>query len=211
MWDAIIGGGLSALGSIGGGLFGGSNSGAKRLARAIQDATNFQKQVYGESTARLAPWVESGQGALPYMQQIAYNLEDSPLYSWRMGEFTDEMNKQLRARGLFNSGAGLAALTKGYNQIGAEEGDKKWDRLAYLSTSGLNAGSMTGNLGQSAANNMSGLAGQLSNVYRMEANNKRDAIQGLFSGLSGAYAGYQQNQARNEYMNLLKGLLLKQL
>lgn len=62
---ALIGGAIAGAGALGSGILGSSasKSAGNAQAQAAQYAANLQYQMYGQTAARLQPWVSAGQGA----------------------------------------------------------------------------------------------------------------------------------------------------
>jgi hypothetical protein len=159
----MIGGGISAGGSILSGMFG--SSGAKKQAAALRyQADKAQETAYEidrRQRADMAPFVGYGtkagdtlMGMLDGSQDVSSTLKASPLFQWQEQEGTRMLNRQLSARGAWNSGAGMETLARFSNQLVAEEGQRFYDRLFNLTTLGSNAAART-------ATNTASIGGQL--------------------------------------------------
>jgi hypothetical protein len=130
------------------------------------------------------------------------NLDDmvgqSSLYKFQQETGSRNINRQLRARGLYGSGAGLETLAKFETQLLGEEGERHMGRLFQLSTSGQQAGSQlstndmnTGNLLADIA--MKGGLNRASAAYQGDM-----SIAGMGQGIfdaagSGLMSGLQYN------------------
>jgi hypothetical protein len=202
----LIGGGLSAGGNILGSLFGGSSDSGD-LEEAIYAGIAEQRRQYDETVKRFQPYYEAGTGALPYMTDIAYNLETSPLYTWRLKEAQEANDKALAARGLYNSGAGLQLQSDTVNQLSAEESENKWNRLNTLAGYGSSAAANTASAGASSANTISNLYSTLGTAQNQASIADASQRSSLYSGLgalgAGTLTGYGQSLA---YQNTLKQL-----
>lgn len=172
-------GGSSALqmgGTIFGGLFGSSSE--KKRAAAIQAAgqqaasditaatnagVDFGKRNLRTARADLAPFKDMGATAgntllslLTGGSSLSGTLKGSDLFNFESELGSRNINRELAARGMYGSGAGLETLARFNNQLVGEEGQRLVDRLFNLTGVGANAASnmasVTGNMGSSLAN-----------------------------------------------------------
>lgn len=148
----LAGSAISAGGSIFGGIFG--SSAAKQQAAAIREAAEIASRTALEIDTRqrtdLAPFRQYGvtagdtlMGMLTGGKDVSAALQESPLYKFQSELGTRDLNRQLSARGLYNSGAGLETLVRFSNQLVAEEGQRFYDRLYNLTALGSNAAART--------------------------------------------------------------------
>jgi len=181
-----------AVGSITGPLFGVND--AKDTAKDAAAATwynNFlarksQKNMYDESLGYVTPYHEqAGLYALPYLQNLIsgegkqFDVTASPSYLWQLEQGEKGINRDMAARGLYNSSAALSQLSNFRQALGAQETDRTWGRLldmtkiGQMSAGQAGASSMaTGNTlaslyqdqGKDLANNYMNV-GQLSTMY----------------------------------------------
>lgn len=166
---AIGGSALGAGGSLFSGLMG---SGAeRRRASAIQaageqgvgdimgaiDRSNQTAREFN-TTARgdLSPFRQFGVNAGNTLTSLLFGggdvsqaLKASPLFNFQSEMGTRNINRELAARGLYGSGAGLQTLQQFNDQLVGEEGQRLFDRLFNLT-----------NLGANSANSMAGLTNQ---------------------------------------------------
>jgi hypothetical protein len=147
---AAIGGAASLGGSIFSGIFGASA--AQQQARAIEAAAETARRTALELDQRarrdMAPFrqygVEAGDLAMRLLRpggNVALPLQESPLFRWQQELGMREINRELAARGLYGSGAGLEQLQRFTNQLVAEEGDRYFQRLYNMTVMGQNAAS----------------------------------------------------------------------
>lgn len=184
MMALAIGGGAAA--GLGGSIFSGlmGASGAKKSADAIRYAADKGAATALELNSRsrkdLQPFrdlgVQSG-GMLSDLFSGKQSLDDlfksSSLYKFESEMGTRAMDRNLKARGLYGSGAGLESLALFDKSLVAEEGDRYFGKLFG-----------TTQLGEAAA------AGQASNTTA--TGNQVAAIQ--------AQSGVNQGQAyQNQY------------
>lgn len=172
-------GGSSALqmgGTIFGGLFGSSSE--KKRAAAIQAAgqqaasditaatnagVDFGKRNLRTARADLAPFKNIGAEAGATLADLlmgrkapAGMLQGSDLFKFQSDLGSRNINRELAARGMYGSGAGLETLARFNDQLVGEEGQRLVDRLFNLTGVGANAASnmasVTGTMGSSLAN-----------------------------------------------------------
>jgi hypothetical protein len=183
---------LNRVGSVGRGLLGVGTLGlseslyyqprkaAKDQEESIEAAQAQQATQYDQSQRELEPFKQSAYRILPLqedqykrsfedlnkMREYAYNPESSPWFKLQMDEVINNLNKQLAARGLYNSGAGLELIRKGTEDIAAREAANKYTNLASvinagqgLSPMGYNTSAIAQglNLGSNYGDNMANL------------------------------------------------------
>lgn len=154
---ALILGGLSAAGAIGGAKM--SSSAADKAAKTQSDAATaaaelqykaaaeanaLQDKQYQQNRADLAPWRDAGTSALdqlngylapggPLTQDFAYkdfnpqNWKD-PGYDFRMAEGQKAIERSAAARGTVLGGGTLQALTRYAQGTASDEYAKSYDR-----------------------------------------------------------------------------------
>ena len=172
-----IGGGIAALGSLGGSIFSGlgQSAASKKQYEAEMAALQFQKQVYQQNTARLQPWVNQGNLALNELNArlpqlttpfSAANLAQTPGYQFTLGQGLQATQNGQAAQGLGNSGSalrgaeqyaqGLASTT--YNQQLQNylaQNSQIYNMLSGVSSQGENAAAQTGNQALQSAQGVS--------------------------------------------------------
>lgn len=166
----MAGAGAAGIGgSIFGGLFG--SSAEKRRANAIRDAgiqgadqilaasrrgvdkaTAYTDMARGDLSPFRDMGVEAGGSLMDMLLgggDVSAMLKASPLFNFQSELGTRNINRELAARGLYGSGAGLESLAKFNAQLTGEEGQRLTDRLFGLTQ-----------LGANSASNMAGLTNQ---------------------------------------------------
>lgn len=172
-------GGSQALqmgGTIFGGIFG--SSAEKKRAAAIraageQGVTDINAAVkrgvaegnekLGMARGDLSPFRDMGVEAGTTLTDLLLGrrvpsemLRASDLFNFQSELGSRNINRELAARGLYGSGAGLETLARFNNQLVGEEGQRLVDRLSGLAGMGAqsasNMASVTGNMGTTLAN-----------------------------------------------------------
>ena len=184
-----------------------------------EEALSLQKPFY-EAAYPLLPYqtqagLQAYQQTLPQMESIATDYKTSPLTNLQLQGTTDQINNALSARGLYNSGAGVQAISQASQGILASEADKKWNRLQSLyglqtgntaavgASAATSSGNLASNLGTGLANTyMTGAANQISPLlYGAQSTaNMYSSMGGLGMGLA---QGYMQNQTTQDYLNTM--------
>lgn len=230
---SILGGGAANIGgSLFGGLFG--SSAEKKRAAAIREAgqvgaTSINKTVKRANTraqegldmARgdLSPFREFGVQAGTTLTDLLLGggnarnlLQSSDLFNFQSEIGSRNINRELAARGLYGSGAGLETLARFNNQLVAEEGQRLTDRLFSLTglgaTSAGNMANLTegnsryqaGNIYQGGVeaanmiyNSTVGAANATANGNRMLADMGQNIFQGVGQGLQ-QYGNFMLNK-----------------
>lgn len=146
---AIAGGtALSAGGSIFSGIMG--KSAAKKQADAIRAAQGKAEDAIRtfntKAERNLDPWKSRGNDAGNTLSDLLAGkldpdtvLKASSLFKFQEQEGSVGINRELKARGLYGSGAGLESLRKFENQLVGEEGQRQYDRLFQISEQGRGA------------------------------------------------------------------------
>ena len=144
----LAGGAIGAGGNIFSSIFGAGA--AKQQANAIKEAAETASRTALEldnrARADVAPFRKLGLDAGDIVSRIMkgeINLDEalgsSSIFKWQQSEGERAINRELSARGLYGSGAGLETLARFNNQLVAEEGSRYWDRLFNTTTLGANA------------------------------------------------------------------------
>jgi len=191
---------LQAGGSIFSGIMG--KSAAKKQAEAIRIAADTANAAAAGELRSFRERGDTAGGMLADLLSGKLNpdaaIKASSLFKFQEQEGSKALNRQLKARGLYGSGAGLEALQKFENQLVGEEGDKQYSRLFQLSEQGRMAGA------QIAANDI--VTGQLkAGIGGVLAAGDNAFAQGIGGALNAVAGGGMQ------YMNykMLEPILAK--
>lgn len=116
-------------------------------------------------------------------------LQKSDLFNWQSEMGSRNMNRELAARGKYDSGSGLEALSMFNNQLVADEGQRMFDRLFSMTGMGVNAAA-----GMASGTNATG--GTMANViqqgYTGAANAAAGGRQQMIQGVQGAMGAVGQ-------------------
>lgn len=184
--------------------------GASSLLNAPRNGTSMDaytapyRQLGGESAALLQNLLTGGD--------VGNALQESPLYKFQQDQGERAINRQLAARGLYNSGAGLETLSRFNAQLQAEEGDRLFGRLFGAAQMGQGSAQFSAQLAagqeQSGFDRMLSLAGMGANLsatqaglYNTIASNQAQAQLG-----AGAQIGAAQNQGYQSLAQMGQGI-----
>ncbi len=183
---------LEAGASIFSGIMG--KSAAKKQAEAIRIAQEKARGAVEKYTAQakgeLRSFRERGDTAGTTLADLLSGkldpntvLKASSLFKCQEQEGSTAINRELKARGLYGSGAGLESLRKFENQLVGEEGQRQYDRLFQLSEQGRMAGAQIAGLDSVAG-------GQIAEIEMKGGVARGNAIAGgdqaFAQGISGA-------------------------
>lgn len=182
---------LDGAGSIFGGLFG--SSGAAKQAKAIEKAAQIARQTALELNDRargdVAPFRQFGidagnslMGLLTGGKDVASTVRASPLFEFQSELGTRNINRDLAARGLFGSGAGLETLQRFNTQLVGEEGERIMSRLFGVTQLGANSAGQSAQLTSQTGNNIANMELQAGFGIGQAQNQQQQAIGGAISG-----------------------------
>lgn len=157
---AIIG--ASFIGA-GANLIAGSKA-SKAQRKAAEASVAEQRRQFDLARADMAPWLQTGQGALAQLARLygiappsgAAGANDnqayggfftSPGYQFRRDEGIRAVERSAAARGLLRSGAAVKSIQRFGEGLAASEYDSYASRLAQLAGLGQGAASQTGQFG----------------------------------------------------------------
>jgi hypothetical protein len=167
---------LNMGGTIFGGLFGSSAEkkranairqagevGSRDILQSVTDANKIADEKLGVARGDLSPFRDYGVQAGNTLSSILFggrNLDDvlkeSSLFRFQSDLGSRNINRDLAARGLYGSGAGLETLARFNSQLVGEEGQRFADRLMGLTQMGqgaaTNIADMTNRTGNFMAN-----------------------------------------------------------
>ena len=152
------GGAMNMGGSLFGGLFGSGAEkkraaaireagmqGSQDILRSATDANKIAEDKLGVARGDLSAFrgygVQAGDTLMNMLMggdQMS-TLMASPLFNFQSELGSRNINRELAARGLYGSGAGLETLARFNNQLVAEEGQRFTDRLFNLTQLGQGA------------------------------------------------------------------------
>jgi hypothetical protein len=205
---AIIGSSLiGAGGSIFSSILGAS--GASKSAKAIEYASNLASKTALElntrSRADLQPFRDLGAKSGAMLSDLfsgKTNISDlyktSSLYNFESELGTRAMNRQLSARGMYGSGAGLESLALFDKSLVAEEGNRYFDQLFRTTALGESAAAQQAERTTSTGNNLADIqlrAGVgIGNAYADQYNAFAAGGKGVAGALRGGVSDYLSMQ-----------------
>lgn len=227
----VIGGATALAGGLMGA--GAAKSAANAQSAALQQALDFQKQVYATNQGNLNPFIGAGTNALGALQQLyglapsgtggggnalqSYqNFTQTPFYQFPLSQGVQTLNASGAAHGLTLSG-GQAKALQAYGQGYAGQNFNSYiSALAGLANlGGQSASSLAGVGNQAAATNLTGETGlgnaQASGIIgrQNQINNALGAIPSLL-GYGNPTGGAYQGQNGGGLSGLVGGLFQNQ-
>lgn len=153
--ETIIGGVIGAVGSIIAAKEQqkGAQQAANTQADSQQAAINAQLMMYNQTRADQLPFMQAAQsmlpqamntanqafGLYPQMVSMATNYQNSPITQLQLQEGSKQINQQMMARGLYNSGAAADTLSQFDQRVLATQADKQWNQLTQVYGAGVAA------------------------------------------------------------------------
>jgi hypothetical protein len=173
---------------------------AARIASESQERIadrqlELNREIYGDQTARFAPFLEGGTNALAgYLSEMGLGerpagfagISLSPAARFAMEQGRDTMEAGAAARGGLNSGATLAGLERLRFGMGAQDRENQLNRLAGLVDMGQGAAGMQASAGNAMASNSNNALAQLGNVQAGSAMASGQAQANAFMGAANA-------------------------
>ena len=123
-------------------------------------------------------------------------VKESSMFNFQSKIGSRNINRELKARGLYGSGAGLETLQQFNNQLVAEEGQRTFDRLFKVADQGMNA-----------ANNLAQVDMNAAGAIGASRNAQQRSIGDMGAGIFDAVGGGVQNYYGMEMLSpMLKRL-----
>jgi len=210
---AILGGtiGSSLIGGIG------ANRAAQTQADAANIATQAQLQMFGQTEANLAPWMQQGNVALGQIGQglqpggqfsHMFGMQDfqqSPAYQFNLQQGQQAIDKAANSRGNlyapqtlkdlggFTQGLASNEFQNAFNNYQTGVGNI-WNRLYNTSQSGQNAAANLGGFGTTTA-------GQIGNNMIGAGNAQAAGQMGVANSLAGGLSGLTNYAMINQLLS----------
>ena len=202
---------------IGSSLLGASSSrsAANAQAAAADRAADVQREIFERQVELGRPYREAGEAALNKLIPLAteytpFGMEQfqaDPGYGFRMSEGMKALERSAAARGGLMSGGTGKALQRFGQEMGSQEYQNAFNRYQAERQARLNPLQSLAGVGQTAAQNLAGQAGQFgSNLAetmgagaQARASGYMGAANAITGGL-GQYMNYQQGQAQNSLL-----------
>lgn len=202
---------------IGSSLLGASSSrsAANAQAAAADRAADVQREIFERQVELGRPYREAGEQALNKLIPLAteytpfgmQQFQADPGYAFRLSEGQKALERSAAARGGLMGGATGKALTRFGQEMGSQEYQNAFNRYQAERQARLNPLQSLAGVGQTAAQNLAGQAGQFgSNLAetigagaQARASGYMGAANAITGGL-GQYMNYQQGQAQNSLL-----------
>jgi len=202
---------------IGSSLLGASSSrsAANTQAQAAREAGDVQREIFERQVELGKPYREAGEAALNKLIPLAteytpfgmQQFQADPGYGFRMSEGMKALERSAAARGGLLSGGTGKALQRFGQEMGSQEYQNAFNRYQAERQARLNPLQSLAGVGQTAAQNLAGQAGQFgSNLAetmgagaQARASGYMGAANAITGGL-GQYMNYQQGQAQNSLL-----------
>jgi hypothetical protein len=205
MPPAIIAAGIGAVGAIGGGVI--ASSAAKKASKvqeqAARDATSAQERMFQKQMELQEPFRQGGMTAQQEIMQLlgiggdknaagygslgksfgTEQFQQDPGYGFRQAEGMKALERSAAARGNLLSGSTLKGVQRFGQDLASQEYQNAFNRYQVERSAKLNPLQSLMGSGQSAANVVTGAAGQMG---QNEASNIYNAGQARASGYIGS-------------------------
>jgi len=208
---------MMAAAVVGSSLLGASasRSAANTQAQAAREAGDVQREIFERQVELGKPYREAGEQALNKLIPLAteytpfgmQQFQADPGYAFRLSEGQKALERSAAARGGLMGGATGKALTRFGQEMGSQEYQNAFNRYQSERQARLNPLQSLAGVGQTAAQNLAGQAGQFgSNLAetigagaQARASGYMGAANAITGGL-GQYMNYQQGQAQNSLL-----------
>lgn len=208
---------MMAAAVVGSSLLGASasRSAANTQAQAAREAGDVQREIFERQVELGKPYREAGEQALNKLIPLAteytpfgmQQFQADPGYAFRLSEGQKALERSAAARGGLMGGATGKALARFGQEMGSQEYQNAFNRYQAERQARLNPLQSLAGVGQTAAQNLAGQAGQFgSNLAetigagaQARASGYMGAANAITGGL-GQYMNYQQGQAQNSLL-----------
>jgi hypothetical protein len=202
---------------IGSSLLGASSSrsAANAQAAAADRAADVQRDIFERQVELGRPYREAGELALNKLIPLAteytpfgmQQFQADPGYGFRLSEGQKALERSAAARGGLMGGATGKALTRFGQEMGSQEYQNAFNRYQTERQARLNPLQSLAGVGQTAAQNLAGQAGQfgsnLAETIGAGAQARASGYMGAANAITGGvgqYMNYQQGQAQNSLL-----------
>jgi hypothetical protein len=192
-----------------------SNKAAKTQAAAADRAGDVQREIFERQVELGKPYREAGEAALNKLIPLATEytpfgmdqFQADPGYGFRMSEGMKALERSAAARGGLMSGGTGKALQRFGQEMGSQEYQNAFNRYQTERQARLNPLQSLAGVGQTAAQNLAGQAGQfgsnLAETMGAGAQARASGYMGAANAITGGvgqYMNYQQSQAQNSLL-----------
>ena len=211
---------MSIFASLVGGLFGmnAADDAADAQVNATRMATEESRRQYNQSRTDMAPWREAGVNALSQLQTLMSpegglmnpyspeNLQNDPGYQFGMAEGEKAINRNMKARGMYNSGAALKAINRFGQDYAGTKYNEAFNRDQVSKNAIYNMLAGQSGMGQSTASQVASMGMQNANQignYMLQGGNARAA--GIVGGANSMIGALDDISSHQRMLQLLGG------
>jgi len=134
-------------------------------AQSSREALALQQRMYEEGISRQQPFLDIGTNALNRLAALnqpgantAQFIQQDPGYAFRLSEGQKALDRSAAARGGLISGGAMKAAQRYGQEMGSQEFQNAYNRLAGIAQLGPSAAGVQNNLGTGYANQANQLA-----------------------------------------------------
>ena len=197
-----------------------ASSAASTQAAAADRAAEVQKEIFERQVELGKPYREAGEAALNKLLPLATEytpfgmaqFQADPGYAFRLSEGQKALERSAAARGGLLSGGAGKALARFGQEMGSQEYMNAFNRYQAERQAKLNPLQSLAGVGQTAAQQLAGQAGQyganLAETIGAGAQARASGYTGAANALTGGlgtYLNYSQNQAQNALLQQALG------
>ena len=176
---------------------------ASKAASAQQAAAEMgieeQRRQFDLTRSDLAPYRDLGPQAIPYLSQLLglsgtfdqNQITQRPGYQFGLSQGVNAMDRSASAAGLLGTGGYGKALTRYGQDYGQMGYDRELSRLSNIVGIGQSAANQTGAYGANAANQVSGLYGNIGDAQAGGYLGQSAALNNTVGGLGSLYFANQ--------------------
>ena len=200
--------------AVGGSIFSsvlgaaGASKSASAIRYASDKASNTALELNTRSRADLQPFRDLGvksSGMISDLFSGKSKIDDlykgSSLYQYQSELGTRALDRQLSARGMSGSGAGLESLALFDKSLVAEEGNRYFDKLFNTTTLGANAAAQQASNTTATGNTVAGVQAQAGVGIGQAYQNQYNAYAGGVQGVAGAVRGGYSDALTMQYLD----------
>ena len=181
---------------------------AQTAAEASDRAATLQKQIYEESVARQAPFLQTGTEFFNQLAALQRGgpeaaqkfLQMDPGYGFRLSEGMKALERGAAARGGLISGNALKAAQRYGQDVASQEFGQAYNRLAGLANVGPQAAGVISNLGQNYAGNVGNIYMRQGDIAANAALARGSAYQRAGSDIAALMGRFYGPQPRSNYL-----------
>lgn len=169
---------------------------ASAQQNAAQGSMDWIKEVYGNSQANFAPYLQGGQQGLAALMGNQY--EQSPGYQYLKDEMVSGIDASAAARGQLYSGGHSLDLARHVNGLAAQDYNNWWNRQMGLAGLGAQSATALGGIGSGTFNGVQSAYGSMADAAGQKAGANAGAVSGI-GNILGNYFAPAPNVSQSSY------------